>query len=742
MRMAATSVLVLSTVGLAACGGGGAADGGGGSGGGTPDSGLQHGSGLGLPRLNAPATFETEEYFRSGALDPVNASSLYAAGGTGAGQTVAVIDTGIDTDHPQLAGRIHPASTNIVSELPAEVEDGWYHGTLVSGVIAAERDGSGVHGLAFDAQVMAIRADTPGTCPDACSFSQANLAKATDYAVAKGASVLNYSLGGSTGLTNAYRDAMANAAAAGNVLVLAAGNSAAASPGFPGHFAALPEAMGRAMVVGAVDASNNLASFSARAGTAKAAYLVAPGTNIVTTFPGGGNAIASGTSLATPVVSGAAAAVWDAAPSLTADQVVELLLTTATDLGAAGVDDVFGWGLLNLDAAVSPQGALTVPLANRVDGAAIAVGASSLSLGGALSGHRLPDSGLMMLDGYDRPYRLSLGSFARTEAASIDLDDVLDRRDEPSQRYSLPEHRLSLVAADMGGDRQRLRLSHAFADGTTVSAFLDESGGLGLSEADGWQGHDLVGGAAMARPFSSRAAGAGFALGHALGHGFSLEIAGGGTSGLNTDEDAVEAGTMTAGLSFQRRAGQRLAVRAGVLREGEAALGTSGEGFLALDGWQDTRFVELSVSERLGAHTELFGQAALGRTAGADASPANPVALDDFWSTSWAVGLRQSDIVNSGDRLTVSLSQPLRAENAAVTTELPTARTLGGDVIRERRHEQLTEAGREIDLEFGYRTPLGGDQQVGLNLILRHQPGHDAEAEPELLGTMTYRLQF
>ena len=73
---------------------------------------------------------------------------------------------------------------------------------------------------------------------------------------------------------------------------------------------------------------------------------------------------------------------------------------------------------------------------------------------------------------------------------------------------------------------------------------------------------------------------------------------------------------------------------------------------------------------------------------------------------------------------------------------MPTSRTLNGEVVREQRRERLDDAGRELDLELGYRTPLGEDQQLGLNLMLRQEPGHDADAEPELLGTMTYRLRF
>jgi hypothetical protein len=163
-------------------------------------------------------------------------------------------------------------------------------------------------------------------------------------------------------------DALERAVDGGVTLVLAAGNEGALEPTFPARFAADAQADGLAIAVGSVDANNQLAASSNRAGSAQDHYLVAPGVGILAPAPGGVSALFSGTSAAAPHVAGAAAVVLQAAPFLSGTQVVELLLDTAHDLGDVGTDPEYGRGLVDLDAALSPQGALAVPRARRSKG--------------------------------------------------------------------------------------------------------------------------------------------------------------------------------------------------------------------------------------------------------------------------------------------------------------------------------------------------------------------------------------
>ncbi|MCC5996771.1 MAG: S8 family serine peptidase, partial [Oceanicaulis sp.] len=295
---------------------------------------------------------------------------------------MAVIDTGINTSHPEFIGRIDPASTDIVVSR-GNFEDIDGHGTAVAGVIAANRDGVQMHGLAFESQVMAIRTDSPGTCEDddpddgGCRFSDTNIAAAIDYAIANGARVINISLGAAPAendnLTLTFA-ALRRAAQAGVFLVIAAGNDgeeedgSGDSPAFPANFAATADAMGFAVAVGSIDLDYNRSSFSNRAGGMGDFYLLAPGRGIFAPYlnsPTGEPQYAhfNGTSLSAPFVAGALALLLQAFPHLQGNEALQILFETADllVLNNHSADD--GRGLINLYAAFQPVGNSSVSFA-------------------------------------------------------------------------------------------------------------------------------------------------------------------------------------------------------------------------------------------------------------------------------------------------------------------------------------------------------------------------------------------
>jgi Subtilase family len=349
---------LLVPVCLAGCGGGGGG-GGGGSG----------------PIRHSPGFFESEEYFANRGLEALGASSGYAAGGTGDSILVGVIDTGIDRDHPEFAGVIDGDSIDIVTGDAAALDD--VDGTAVAGVIAARRNGALAHGVAFDARLLVIRADEPGSCPGL---------RVRPAGCGRGDRLRGRPWRPGDQLQSRRRLAewrlarrVGRCGPGGRIVVLAAGNDGGDDPIVPAIFAGAPEARARAIAVGALDADGTLASFSNKAGSAKRFFLIAPGVQILAPLLDGDAALVSGTSFAAPHVTGAAALLLEAAPHLSAKEVVALLLETATDLGASGTDDVYGRGALNLAAALAPQGPLTIPLGASADeaGAALPPGCAS-----------------------------------------------------------------------------------------------------------------------------------------------------------------------------------------------------------------------------------------------------------------------------------------------------------------------------------------------------------------------------
>ncbi|MEG3437628.1 S8 family peptidase [Pannus brasiliensis CCIBt3594] len=269
----------------------------------------------------------------------VNAPSAWAKGYTGQGIVVAVIDTGVDRNHPDLSGNIWKNP----GEIPGDGRDndgngyvddvyGWNfasgnnntldgngHGTHVAGTIAGLNNGVGVTGIAYNSRIMPVKA-----LSDSGSGSLSAIAKGIRYAVDNGARVINMSLGGGS-TSREMQSALEYASSRGAIVVMAAGNEGAASPSYPGS-----SAKNWGITVGAVDNSNNLASFSNRAGSDPAMrYVTAPGVNVYSTLPNGRYGSLSGTSMATPHVSGVVALMLGANGNLDDAGVRNILTSTA-----------------------------------------------------------------------------------------------------------------------------------------------------------------------------------------------------------------------------------------------------------------------------------------------------------------------------------------------------------------------------------------------------------------------------
>ena len=234
------------------------------------------------------------------------------AGATGSGTTIAVIDTGVDLDHPEFLGRI-VAGYDFVDD-DSIADDGNGHGTHVAGTIAGANDGTGITGVAYDAAIMPLRVlgnDGYGWTSDIIS--------AVRWAADNGAHVINLSLGVS-GYSQAMADAISYASGRGSVVVMAAGNSGGMTPEYPAA-----HAIDHGIAVGAVDSNRSFAGFSNRAGSTQLDYVTAPGVNIYSAVPGGGYDTFNGTSMATPHVAGVAGLLKSHDGSLSASAIEDLL---------------------------------------------------------------------------------------------------------------------------------------------------------------------------------------------------------------------------------------------------------------------------------------------------------------------------------------------------------------------------------------------------------------------------------
>ena len=257
---------------------------------------------------------------------------------------VAVIDSGIDGSHPDLAGAI-AQSFNAVETADTPHK----HGTGIAGLIAAH---GRLMGAAPGARILAIRAfDPAGNSAEGSTF---NILKGLDWAAANGARVINMSFAGPA--DPAIHRSLEAARKRNIVLIAAAGNAGAKSP--PLYPAADPNAI----AVTATDADDKLFEASNRGGHIA---LAAPGAQILVAIPNGGYEVSSGTSYAAAEVTGIVALMLERKPGLTPSEVRGILQATARDLGPKGPDAMFGAGLADAYGAIMAKGAPALASAPR-----------------------------------------------------------------------------------------------------------------------------------------------------------------------------------------------------------------------------------------------------------------------------------------------------------------------------------------------------------------------------------------
>jgi subtilisin family serine protease len=248
---------------------------------------------------------------------------------------VAIVDTGVQSDHPDLQGRLVEGTNIIDPTQPPDDDVG--HGTHVAGIIAAQvNNNEGVAGMTWYTKIMPVKAlDSSG------AGTTYSVAEGIIWATDHGADVINMSLGN---YANAQflHDAVKYAYDHGVVLVAATGNDNTDRPGYP---AAYPEVF----AVGATNEDESRAEYS---NYGDYVDVTAPGTSIASTYPGSRYAALSGTSMACPHVSALASLIRSANANLGNEEVMDLLRKTAKDLGPKGKDVDFGYGQIDVNAAV------------------------------------------------------------------------------------------------------------------------------------------------------------------------------------------------------------------------------------------------------------------------------------------------------------------------------------------------------------------------------------------------------
>ena len=258
----------------------------------------------------------------------------------GPGVPIAIVDSGVDPTHEEFASRPNTAFLNDQTTVGGDE----FHGTAVASVAAAPDNGVGLDGVYPQAALEVWDAS-----PTPQGISDFTAIAGIEAVAAHCPAVINISFG-STDPDPQLQDALLDAVRNGCLVVAAAGNN-----GQTGNPVTYPASWPHVFTVGATDQNDHVAPFST---TGAGIDVVAPGAGLVGAVPTTHNSTGyetglAGTSFSAPIVAAAAAWIWTVRPTLTAAQVMQLLRSTARDIGPPGFDSTSGWGLIDIPAALA-----------------------------------------------------------------------------------------------------------------------------------------------------------------------------------------------------------------------------------------------------------------------------------------------------------------------------------------------------------------------------------------------------
>ncbi len=693
------------------------------------------------------------EYNWSTSVVQLNMRNIHNQGILGQGVIVGLLDTGLNRNNPEFLNNPRVMTGYNATNGSTDVTDSEGHGTHVAGIVGAPGNGSGMYGVAPGATLLPIKVFSGNLAP--ASAVTAGL----DYATAHGARVINLSLGATspTGDTGLRRVAATN----NTVVVIAAGNDSAGSPNWPSRYAKEAWANGTILTVGAVNSSRKLDSRSNRAGDLAPFYLVAPGVDIISSY-GASVAYLTGTSMAAPAVTGAAALLTGYWPYLRANQVAAILLNTTDDLGAPGMDAIYGRGMLNVNRALAPIGSFTYRTVNgtvtriSLQTAGVRTSQPAVSTPSAFKGVVTE-----VFDDYGRNYTssegasLSVHSVMTTDSVLGRIDRLLDTSEtvlkdgstlmrlnwRNASAQALATNRNANASGDVwnhGAEPSQGLVSYRTRGGQILSAGDGGLSTLALGLAGSNWGNALTGlDTLLGNPLANFAPQHRFAaLGMPLAGNWQARVA-----TLQSKQSNAASGEVT--LLELTHTGQHHAINvSGANLAEQGLLGGYSNAAMGLNQSTHTQGVTVSAAYLLAPKWALGGSWSLTRTSAPQASGLL-VAATDIRSSAFGLGLTRSDWLSTGDRWSLTVNRPLAAQSGQLTYNVVSAVDENGTETFENRTVALRPMTREWTTEARYALALpqlGGTLTAAL--AVRNHPDNDEQASSQWVMGIRYQQAF
>lgn len=726
-----------------------------------------------------PASAYTSGYNAANLQQIGLTQSIAAQANYGEGVTIGVVDTGIQVKDPQFAGRLSPLSTCAGADLvtnapligcnsnnfPKGIEAQNSHGEVVAGIAAGANPLQ--IGVAPKATIMVVNDNQ--TIEGHTGINFGSVGQGIISAATLGAAVINVSA------YPALQELIPinYAADKGSIIVLAAGNNG--SPYFAVNrpiYGLTAQALSHLIVVGAVNPESQIESWSNTPGTTlmstggTAVDPTAPTVPLQSIWlmaPDRVPNVGSGTSYAAPVVAGAVVLLDSRWPILVQNGTsAQVLFATATDLGAPGVDPIYGNGLLNLQAAFQPVGNLSV--ATQTGNVSVNQLVSSIQASGPLGLMQVLQLALTnytVFDSFSRDFKKNLSYLVNYKPSAQSLaQTVTSPQAKVSSTRLADGSSLSFGNQDVVGNGVDKPMGHA-ADENWMVSFTDANGST-VAAGQGFPASASFAGAmwgtanslstqssslGVANAVASLAEGGMFtAVGTNIGKNTRLAFGWSETKASDplsgNDWIAPNANAFNAGFITKITNGWTGGLSMSMLSEQSGLLGSvyDQSGPINFGSKNQTMSMGVSSGFALGEKTDLLLEAAIARTNGSTSSNSLLSSVSPLYARSYGASLAERDVIDNGDRFELTVKAPLKVYSGSASLTVDSV-AADGTPISGSQIIGLKPNGSELDLGMAYHAPVRNSFEWNASLTARHDADNVA-GNTDVIGLVGVRLTF